>query len=272
MPPEDGTTEVIDNSSAETTIPTDTPGTLDTGNLEFVVPEAYADKGWVKDVKDSDALWKLTDSLKSEIGKRPAGIPQENASDEDKAAFFKELGVPENGEGYELPTPGEEMGDYQKGVRDLFHKANITQEQAKLLDAGHSDLLKEFMPDPAEADAQFNKMTEDLFGANKEDILSGVNSLMAENSEGLPQDMKDHINKLPNKYLVPMAAIINNIKQKYINEDSLPPKGDRVVTGLTQAERIAEGTRLMALPEYSDKSNPKHAAVYQKALELFGNA
>jgi hypothetical protein len=62
---------------------------------DFSIPESYQDRGWAKDIKSQEDLWKLTDNAQSLIGKRPAGIPTADAPQEEWDKFYQALGRPE---------------------------------------------------------------------------------------------------------------------------------------------------------------------------------
>lgn len=260
---EEGATEI---TGVEASIPNTTPvAEVSAPELSSIIPAEYADKGWVKDVKDINGLFKLTDGLKSEIGKRPGGIPQETAPDEVKAAFYKELGVPESVDGYEVSG---DNPDFQSGIKGLFHKANITTEQAKLLDAGFGELMKSLTPDSAALDEQFEALAKETLGERRDEVLSTAKQLLAENTANLPEDMQKAVNELPNKELIIMASVLDQIKQKYINEDSLPPSNQAATASAEDSRK--RGYELMQSPAWKDRSHPDHARVAAEVAKIYG--
>lgn len=62
-------------------------------------------------------------------------MPGKDATAEDWAAFYTQLGRPETAEGYELPLPEGDDGAFAKQVAPMLHKHGITAEQAKGLAA-----------------------------------------------------------------------------------------------------------------------------------------
>jgi len=235
-------------------------------SFQDIVPAEYADKPWVKDVKDIVGMFKMTDGLKSEMGKRPGGIPQENASDEERAAFNKALGVPDSVDGYELSDPAEGGGDFQNQMKDIMLKAGVPAGMAKQLDEGYNEIMKGLQPDPEAQDAEFTKMATNMFGDRTDAVLADVKSLMADN---VHESMKEEVNNLPNKYLVTLASVLDSVKQKYINEDDLPRGQGNANAGPTASEKQARRMEIISLPAFKDKSNPQHKALYAEWNSLY---
>lgn len=74
------------------------------------------------------------------LGQKPIGIPGENATDEERAAFAKAFGVPDEADGYEIKLPdGYEPSEFEKQqhpeIQKLFHEAGLSAGQAsKVMD------------------------------------------------------------------------------------------------------------------------------------------
>lgn len=268
---EENSGEVIDNSSVQTTIANTTPtpapeaGAVD---LASIIPEAYSDKPWVKDVKDIDGLFKLTDGLKSEIGKRPGGIPQETATDEVKKAFYSELGVPDSVEGYELAAPQEGAEEFQSQMKETMYKLNLTADQAKGLDAAYNELVAAMTPDAETLNADFDKLAEDTLGERRDEVLATAKHLLAENTKELPPEMQEHISNLPNKELIIMASVLDQVNQKYIREDAIPAGGNSAAA--SQGSARERGYALMQTDAWKDKSHPNHAETAAEVKRLYG--
>ena len=65
----------------------------------------------------------------------PLKMPAKDASPEDWAAFYSQIGRPETPEGYELPLPEGDTGEFAKQMAPILHKNGVTAEQAKGLAA-----------------------------------------------------------------------------------------------------------------------------------------
>ncbi len=63
-------------------------------------------------------------------------LPGEDASDEDRAAFAKAMGVPDSAEGYDITLPEEfteGRDDYVGSIRDIAHAVGLSPAQAQKL-------------------------------------------------------------------------------------------------------------------------------------------
>jgi len=258
----------------EVTIPNETPPVETPTMPEFstIIPEGYADKPWVKDTKDVGSFFKQFDDLKTQMGQRPGGIPQETASDEEKAKFYSELGVPGKAEEYELSgnPGGVKNEDFEKGIRDLFHKANMTKTQATDIEKGFNELVSKFSESQGlqsqQTDEEFNVMSDKVFGEDKEQALKVAHYLLQKHN---PAEMHDSVNKLTNEQLMPVAMALYNIQKEYIGEDNLPDNfGGGSPSG--PEANIAKGKELMDSAAYKDPFHVNHEATRIQVDKLFG--
>jgi hypothetical protein len=60
-------------------------------------------------------------------------MPGKDATPEDWAAFYGQIGRPETPDAYELPLPEGDAGEFVKMAAPMLHKAGLTGEQAKTL-------------------------------------------------------------------------------------------------------------------------------------------
>ena len=58
-------------------------------------------------------------------------MPGKDATPEEWAAFYGQLGRPETPEGYELPLPEGDDGAFAKEMAPILHKHGVTAAQAK---------------------------------------------------------------------------------------------------------------------------------------------
>jgi len=87
---------------------------------------------WASKFKSFDDAMKSAIELESKMGAM-AAIPGENATPEQKADFFKKIGVPENINDYELTKlEGVQYDEVaEKEFRELAKNLNLTKDQAK---------------------------------------------------------------------------------------------------------------------------------------------
>ena len=68
-------------------------------------------------------------------------LPGKEASPEEWAKFYGQLGRPETPDAYEIPVPDGDPGEFAKLVAPILHKANLTAEQAKALATGWNEFV-----------------------------------------------------------------------------------------------------------------------------------
>lgn len=238
-----------------------------------LIPAEFKDRPWIKDTKDVPALFKRMDGLITEIGKRPAGIPQLDAPDAEWATFNKSFGVPDKPEGYTLPEPPKGLPTNQKyveGMKNVFIKAGVNPRQAKILAEGNNalvgELLKEAGVNTEEQDANFDKLADDVFGNRKADAMKGAQALIA---KFVPEKMKAHVANLSNENLIVLAGVLDAVRKEFIAEDRLPTGGAAPV-GMTPEQKQAKGRELMASPAYSDPFHPDHERTKAEVQRLYG--
>lgn len=246
-----------------------------TPDFQTLIPAEYKEKPWVKETKDLPSLFKRTDGLLSELGKRPAGIPAETAPETEWQAFNKAWGVPEKADDYKLSEVPEGMPkneNYTKGIKSVFHKAGVSQRQAAILEKGHNELvqnlLKEAGVETEKNDADFEKLSEEAFGTEKETVLKNAKILV---SKFAHPKFADQLANADNKTLVLLASVVEGLRKEYISEDRFPTGGSAPV-GMTLEQKQAKGRELMATPAYSDPFHADHEKTVQEVNRLFGTA
>lgn len=211
----------------------------------FSVPEAYQEKGWAKDLKSIDDLWKMNDNAQSLIGKRPAGIPAEGASDEEWNKFYTALGRPDNPDGYELPEiegmpDGFDISPFKAKAAGMFHAAGLSKAQsAKLWQAfvkeevGAATASREANEaQQKELDAQYDELAKKHLGddvdAKQQVALNLINSTVPED---LRDVFKNEISDNPKMLVAVVTALnaaqaqIDQVKKEYGAEGSLTHDG-----------------------------------------------
>lgn len=189
--------------------------------------EAAKDLPWYGEVDDdlkkvaerftspADALRSIMDMRKRESQVR---VPGKNASDEERAAYFKAIGVPEKPEGYEFPAlPDDQMTDEVKASREqwakTFHETGVTKEQAAALTKAFNDQETAKLAAQVEADKQFAEqsmaaLTKE-WGPDKDKNLTLADRALADlaNRAGLPVDELKSIETKAGQFLLDDARM-----------------------------------------------------------------
>lgn len=247
-------------------------------NVKFsdLVPGDLKDKPYMKDVTDVASLFKKFDGAQTLIGQRPAGIPAEDASDEDWGKFHDAAGRPKEAKLYEFaPTKdseGKEIkrnADVETKVKEIFHKAGISAKQGKAIQTGYEALLVQIQKDLKGADVQkdtdFDALASKTFGKDVEKTLAISKKLLEDN---MPEGFGDHFKGISNEHLILMAGVLKNIQAKYISEDVIS-SADATTTVTSIAELRKEARDLMAKKEFQDAFHPDHVKTKAAVDEIY---
>ena len=163
---------------------TDQTTTTTTGEGELpkwhgVLPKAYQGHESLKGVEGMEQLLEGFVGLKATEGK--VFVPDKDSSDDVKAAFFKELGVPDKSAEYtidkvDVPEGIGFTGEIRDEYRQLFHNLKLSQGQANKLFKAHMSIETEmFKAKQAEADKATEKAIDTLkteYGADYDKNVS----------------------------------------------------------------------------------------------------
>lgn len=247
-------------------------------DISSLIPPQHKDKPWANEVKDVPTLFDMLDNQKTELSKRPGGIPHDNATDADWEKFNAQLGVPDDASKYEFnPAEGQEFTDqdkaYQDKLRPLLQKAGITPRQLAILTPGMDALTKEFAEESSasakQTDEEFIAITDKIFGDRQPEVMRTSKLLI---DKYAPQELRNHIDTLDNKSLATMASVIDGIRKDHIAPDQLPtgPVGGTTVT--SEQENRSKGMEIMGSDAYRNPFHPGHDDAVQKVQQLFGTA
>lgn len=247
-------------------------------DIKTLIPADYRDREYLKDVDSVDKLFKKLDGAQKLIGQRPAGIPQENAPQEEWDKFYKSLGRPEKSEEYDL-KPNEElvkaMGMDDKlaaGVKDLFYKAGLNKKQAEAIQKGYETLLltahKETLAQRKAQDESFGKLAETTFGKDADKVLTTSRALLEAHT---PAAVKPHLDKLSNEHLIILAGVLDSIQKKYIKEDELPAGGTPPAGAGAEADIRKQARELMSTPAYRDQFHKDHQKTVEEVNRLYSS-
>ena len=261
QPPESVTVQTDVHTPPEKTY---TPPKID---MATAIPPEYRDKSYFKDL-DFPGLIKQHAELQSKLGQRPpVGVPGADATSEQIESFYASL-RPKEATSYEFPEtefskaqPRDE--NFQNQMRDVFHKAGISQHQANILTEGYDEILTGLHSKVTENDQKFDDQITEIYKDGREEALTRAKDLMSQN---IPESLKPLLNEIPNNALLLLTTTLNNVYDKYIKEDSIhdgdPTFGDPVALR-------REAMEIMQSNAYKDFRNPGHEAAKQKVAELY---
>ena len=233
------TDQAVESTQQESAL--QTPQAQEVSQSNFSIPEAYRDRGWAKDIKSPDDLWKLTDNAQSLIGKRPAGIPTADAPQEEWDKFYQAVGRPSAPSEYKLTDEfeglpeGVKLDEYKSKAQELAHKIGLSPKQAEDLWNGYMNmelesvkgLQEQALQREAELDKEFDQLSSTLFGDSFKDVSEQAQRYLG---EVLPDELRDVPAALADnpKALLALIKIANhsqteirNVKKKYGAEDKL---------------------------------------------------
>jgi hypothetical protein len=90
-------------------------------------------KGWKTPADVIGSYTNLEKLLGADKAGRAIVPPKDDAAPEEFAAFYNKLGRPESVDGYKLPVPEGDTGDFAKTAAGWFHKAGLNTKQAEAL-------------------------------------------------------------------------------------------------------------------------------------------
>lgn len=92
-------------------------------------------KGWKSPADVVGSYANLEKLLGADKAGRGVVMPKDDSPAEDWAAFYNKLGRPESADGYKLPVPEGDAGEFAKTAASWFHEAGLTPKQAETLAA-----------------------------------------------------------------------------------------------------------------------------------------
>ena len=209
---DDATTTTTDagavtDSGAEQTTTTQTGGEA-TGFHSVVDPQGNLSENWyesfeseeiknapaLRNFKTMEGMVKSLLSAQRMVGKSPHAvvIPDDTATDEERAEFFNKIGRPDSPDGYELKPPEnlEEMGlqwsdETAKAFSNKAHELGLTKQQAQALSDWHNEITMQSLKSADEqvgqeyeqASAELKKEWGNAYDANVKLVDTFINKL-----------------------------------------------------------------------------------------------
>lgn len=121
-------------------------------------------------------------------------MPGKDATPEEWAEFYGKIGRPETPEGYELPLPDGDSGEFAKQMAPILHKHGVTAEQAKGLAADWNAMVA----------AQVAEMeAADVAHATAMNVKNTAEAAELKNEWGQAHDANMHFAKLAVQQFMP---------------------------------------------------------------------
>ncbi len=204
------------------------------------------------------------------------GIPKKDAAPEQWSEFYKQLGVPDSADGYEVEV-SDAFKDRVDGLRKAAHEAHVTPEQFSAI-ASAADKAEQQRVESQRAELQqlherFVEQGREQFGEEYEEVAAGAKRLMgsltSEDSELSKYfDEKGYSSD-------PGILLLLSNAQKLIGDHQMPE-----TTGspehmsaqdqtMKAAELIARGRAALKDDAYRNTEHPEYDAVrleYAKAV------
>lgn len=261
--------------------------------FESFVPEEYRDKEWFKNTTKAEdpkkAFFSQFENAQSMVGKSGVQPLPDNATPEQTKAFYKSLGVPDSTEAYKLEAP--QWGEADKPLAEFIEKSRtpefmdaikkaamengVTPKQLQALMVAHDKTAIETNREAFQAetkqqfenDKYFINEAQRLYGSNWETVMGNAQQIIRSTAD---PTVVAHLESLDPKALILLASVTENIRRKYISEDSFSTKNNSQVPALTTRDSlIAEGERLMSSAAYNDFNHAEHDAVRAQVTKIY---
>ncbi len=175
---------------------------------DFTTPDEYKDKGWAKNIKSNDDLWKNHSNAQELIGKKTVGVPDwDNATPQELSDYYSKT-RPENAEAYEFAegTTDEEKALYSKALYDN----GVSKKQAEGIMKAHAENM-EAQKVTLYSQEGLNKLLGESFKDNSEGQASAKDLMQKNMSDG----DKAIVETMTNDQVSAMYNFANNINKTH---------------------------------------------------------
>ena len=244
-------------------------------DLLEIVPEEYKDKEYLKSIKDVEGLFKQFDNLQPLIG--AVKVPKDDAGQEDWDKFYSRLGRPDSSDKYSFTTGAtdDKAKEVEAKMKGVFHKANLTDKQAKEAFEGYMEVLSKEQESMTSAElarqAELAGLLDEKLGADKDKVL-GITDRMV--NEFAP-DFKDAIDGLNGESKIALATVMKGIHDKYMKEDDLGDLSGGLGSNSGNTPEDIHGEILKYRADnreaLTNEFNPQHDTVRKTLNEMYAN-
>lgn len=241
-----------------------------------LLPADIQSKPYAKDINTFGDLVKKFDGAQTLLGQRV--LPDKDTPPEKWAEFHAKF-RPESADKYDLGQVEGLDSEYLKKsdgivkiLKNVLYNGGASAFQAKTI---IPSILKELATAETlltkQQDEKFAKLSTDLFGTQKDAVLSNGKKFLAAH---LPDNVKPLLEGLDEKQLTVVLAATDSLAKKFTGED--PFRGSGAGSGGTGGESkdqlIAQMQEIQKDPAYVDpfKDRVKHTALKTKMEEIRG--
>jgi len=191
------------------------------------LPKEYQGHEYLKDYEDLGAWAKGHIELKDQV-KSMVRVPDDKSTDEERAAFHKRLGKPDNADGYDLkyeyPEGMNEDQEFVKGFRGKCHELNVSTDQAKGIFSWYNDIMKGVHGLRAKQDRDLDDKLHEKYGDNYDAEIKIMRRAAKEFGGDDFLTMLDNtmIGDIPLGSNPVMIEVFNAIGHKMIDHNILP--------------------------------------------------
>lgn len=252
---------------------------------DLITEAGLADRGWAKDYLDKPldkdttiSFLKKLDGAETLIGKKTL-VPGADAKPEELDEFFGKV-RPEKADDYAIEAGEKPDEGFIKAVRESFHDGRLHKHQAQKVLAKLVPFLKEretirlnaAAAEKAkndEREAAFETMLKEAVGPEYEKKSARVQQAI---KELVPESARQYADKIDDKSLVLVTAVVDALLSKYAKEDDF--KGDGGGGGGKQEDKntlVEELKKLYAEPARNDFRHADHEKINKRINEILAH-
>lgn len=197
---------------------------------EFTIPDEYKEKGWTKNLKSYDDLWKMNDNAQSMIGKKTIGVPSDESTDQEWSDYYAKI-RPENAEAYKVDLEGDDKALFEK----LFYENGINTRQAKALVEGYKQSVAQ-AEEAMKSQEGYQQELTNRFGDKAEAVAKSVAEFISKEAS---KEDKAALEAMPNNVIGVIYSLMNKVQERYAVKDS--DKGITAKGGVTSNQPDWDG-------------------------------
>ncbi len=273
--------------------PAPTPPPSGGNDFSSSIPQEYRDKPYIKTLLEAEnpqtEVWKQFDGLQTLLGKRPAGMPGDDAPKEEWDKWVQSI-QPKDISVYgdikpTVPEDKPHLKEYieqsydpklTQGILEAARVAGITKrqmsslmeaynkQQLEVADSYHTQLQTQQLESQKQMDADFDKVFTQEFGSDRDKVESAAREYIAKET---PENLKKHLPTLSAEALALVAGTIYSVKQKYGKEDTIPKNLNSYNEANDAISAKDALVKAMAAEEYKNPFHPRHA-IAKEAVRL----